>query len=289
MTFLTNSLQIKHIPGNSFIRLLLIVSFVLILSLSLISTSLAAGMPVTLGGGVDASSTILGPGFSATNTDSFTLRTGTTTSATSTVTQVLVTLKAGGENDGTIWATSTGAATSSVNNPWNSITYGNGLFVAVAATTTSQSVMTSPDGQNWTLRTATNTGATWNSITYGNGLFVAVGCAASCLGSANSVMTSPDGITWTPRSAPNINRWNSVVYGNGLFVAVGSAGGAQLVMTSVDGITWTGIVPGGGGGCIWASVTYGNGLFVATDQSGGVCANRIITSHNGSTWTARTP
>lgn len=61
---------------------------------------------------------------------------------------------------------------------WNSITYGNGVFVAVAAQ--GSSVMTSPRNSP-----ADNE---WNSVTYGNGLFVAV----SASGSGNRVMTSPD-------------------------------------------------------------------------------------------------
>ena len=41
------------------------------------------------------------------------------------------------------------------NNGWYSIAYGNGIFVAVAQSTTTKSgVMTSPDGVTWTSRTA---------------------------------------------------------------------------------------------------------------------------------------
>ena len=52
------------------------------------------------------------------------------------------------------------------------MTFGNGLFVAVASSGTSR-VMTSPDGINWTSRTAAESNC-WTSVTYGNGLFVAV-------------------------------------------------------------------------------------------------------------------
>ena len=63
--------------------------------------------------------------------------------------------------------------TASEANNWQSITYGNGLFVAVAATGTNR-VMTSPDGVTWTARSATGDDNIWTSVTYGNGLFVAV-------------------------------------------------------------------------------------------------------------------
>jgi hypothetical protein len=70
-------------------------------------------------------------------------------------------------------------------NTWNSVTYGNGLFVAVAYGGTNR-VMTSPDGITWTPRTTTGTNDTnwWALVTYGNGLFVAVAGSGT-----NRVMT----------------------------------------------------------------------------------------------------
>ena len=40
---------------------------------------------------------------------------------------------------------------SASDNNWTSVTYGNGLFVAVANSGTGNRVMTSYDGINWTL------------------------------------------------------------------------------------------------------------------------------------------
>ena len=156
---------------------------------------------------------------------------------------------------------------------WRSVTYGNGLFVAVASVGTNK-VMTSPDGINWTARAAAEANP-WRSVTYGNGLFVAVASTGT-----NQVMTSSDGITWTARSAEASN-WRSVTYGSGLFVAV-STDGTNQIMTSPDGITWTPIAATEAN--IWSGVTYGNGLFVAVAESG---TNRVMTSPNGTTWTAR--
>ena len=82
---------------------------------------------------------------------------------------------------GTSWTIRTSAA----NNNWYSVTYGNGLFVAVASTGTGNRVMTSPDGINWTIRTSVADNC-WYSVTYGNGLFVAV----AYTGTGNRVMTS---------------------------------------------------------------------------------------------------
>jgi len=168
--------------------------------------------------------------------------------------------------------------TSAANNFWNSVAYGNGLFVAVSYSGTGNRVMTSPDGITWTIRTSAADNA-WVSVAYGNGLFVAVAND----GSPNGVMTSPDGITWTSQTSAATNAWFSVTYGNGLFVAVSYSGTGNRVMTSPDGITWTSQTSAADNN--WYSVTYGNGLFVAVASSG--TGNRVMTSPDGITWTSR--
>jgi hypothetical protein len=71
---------------------------------------------------------------------------------------------------GKVWDKCT---TAIVANNWRSVTYGNGLFVAVAVSGTGNRVMTSPDGITWTIRTSAADNL-WYGVTYGNGLFVAV-------------------------------------------------------------------------------------------------------------------
>jgi predicted RecA/RadA family phage recombinase len=149
------------------------------------------------------------------------------------------------------------------------VTYGNGLFVAVAASGTGDRVMTSPDGITWTSRTSAADNS-WTSVTYGNGLFVAV----SGTGTGDRVMTSPDGITWTSRTNATDNNWTSVTYGNGLFVATSVTGTGDRVMTSPDGITWTSRTSAADNS--WYGITYGNGLFVAVSSNGS--GNRVMTS-----------
>ena len=166
--------------------------------------------------------------------------------------------------------------TSAADNNWQSVAYGNGLFVAVAASGSGNRVMTSPDGVTWTSRTSAADIA-WNSVTYGNGLFVAV--AGS--GTGNRVMTSPDGITWTIRTSTADNNWSSVTFGNGLFVAVAGSGTGNRVMTSPDGVTWTSRTSAAD--AAWNSVTYGNGLFVAVANNGS--RDAVMSSSDGITWT----
>ena len=177
---------------------------------------------------------------------------------------------------GTTWTSRTSAA----DNSWNSVTYGNGLYVAVSSSGTGNRVMTSPDGINWTSRTSAADND-WGDVTWGNGLYVAV----ASTGTGNRVMTSPDGITWTSRTSVADNSWGAVTYGNGLFVAVASTGTGNRVMTSPDGINWTSRTSAADNS--WGSVTYGNGLFVAVSTTG--TGNGVMTSPDGITWTTRTP
>ncbi len=237
----------------------------------------AYGLPVVLGDGVDASSTVIGPGYQATTSDSFTFRVATTSTqidATSSITQVTVDLNGGGANDGLRWV----SALSSSNNNWGAVAFGAGTFVAISASSTSSSVMYSTSTDYWVQATATTTNG-WTAITYGKGMFVVVASTSSLY----PVMTSSTGASWVSRSAPT-NTWKSVVYGNGMYVAVAATSSTSNVMTSYDGANWT--LRTGSASNNWNSVTYGNGLFVAVASSG--TGDRVMTSPDGITWTSRT-
>ena len=151
------------------------------------------------------------------------------------------------------------------------VTFGNGIFVSVTPGVSTNSIMTSPDGINWTLRT--NPNCDWRSIAFGNGIFVVTG-----LNGTQAIMTSTDGINWTYRNAV-VSALMSVTYGNGLFVAVSPWSSA--IVTSPDGITWTlrtVAVPHQ-----WYSVAYGNGMFV-TIANGYNLDNMVAYSSNGIDW-----
>ncbi|WP_288955467.1 sialidase family protein [uncultured Polaribacter sp.] len=135
---------------------------------------------------------------------------------------------------------------SSVNvptNSWQAITYGNGLFVAVASSGTNR-VMTSPDGITWTPRNTPNVTevAAWYGITYGNGVFVAVGDNPTQ--AQNNIMTSTDGITWTLRqslgSRGSFISFRKVVHGGSTILAVGAIGGGLVYInySTDNGTTW---------------------------------------------------
>ena len=156
-------------------------------------------------------------------------------------------------------------------NSWSSVCYGNGLFVAVATSGDIYKIMISPDGITWTSIKCENENS-WSSVGYGNGLFVAV----STTGNGNRVMTSTDGITWTMRNSASNNNWTSVCYGDGLFVAVSRTGNGNRVMTSPDGITWKSVKSANENN--WSSVCYGDDLFLAVSNTGN--KNRVMTNSN---------
>ena len=150
---------------------------------------------------------------------------------------------------------------------WNTISYGNSLFIAASATTI---YMTSTDGRTWTNRT--HPGSILG-VNYGNGQWVALGYNTS------SAYTSPDGITWTARTLPAVKYWFDVIYANGLWVGCSISATGSLA-TSPDGITWTqravldDLVGSAYGNGIWVAVSYNN-------------ANKTLTSPDGITWTQR--
>ena len=176
---------------------------------------------------------------------------------------------------------------------WNSVAYGNNLWVAVAESGTGKRVMTSEDGITWTSRTSAADN-NWFSVAYGKDgnekpLWVAVAAG----GTAGRVMTSPDGIHWTgrdPGSDNNGKSWLSVAYGQDgnekpLWVAVATGGTAgDRVMTSPDGIEWTARTAAADSRQ-WRSVAYGNGLWVAVDMGFNGPGVQVMTSRDGTHWT----
>lgn len=166
--------------------------------------------------------------------------------------------------DGIVWTARTGLP----NVDWQDITYGNGLFVAIAHGTTTY--MTSPDGLTWTPRTLPITNSR-GYVSFGGGLFMYTrGNTSTAL-----VYTSPDGITWTPRTMPTARAWRAPQWGNGRWVVVS---GAAIAATSEDGILWTEVptpfIP------LQPSRAFGDSVFCYVSFSTG----NSMTSLDGLTW-----
>ena len=158
-------------------------------------------------------------------------------------------------------------------NSLSGMTWTGSQFVAVGGAGT---IVTSPNGIAWTVRTTPNstanlTGIAWSS-TAG---FVVVGVSGYHL-------TSPDGITWT-RGSDLSGTMNAVVWTGTQFVTVGTSpfvgSLAMPVFTSPDGITWT--TRSAGNGTLYGLIWTGSRL-VGVGQGG-----QIQTSPDGITWTTQ--
>ena len=164
--------------------------------------------------------------------------------------------------DGFIWTSRTAAS----NDTWSAITFGNGLFVAVASSYTGgNGIMTSPDGITWTLRSGVASGG-YTGVTFGFGTYV-----ASKTGSPGTMVVSYDGITWFDQTTGFSSL--TVFFANGIFTT-----GKRY---SYDGLTWaTATSPN-----FPVKITYGNGYFMAVTDS----EIKYLYSINGINWTADTP
>jgi Immunoglobulin I-set domain len=162
------------------------------------------------------------------------------------------------------------------------VAHAAGLFVATVTRPgfNDGSILTSPDGTNWTPR-VTNlfTGFGLRGVTHGNGRFVVVGNSAS--------LVSTDGVAWTTNfNALHQNRL-AVTFGNGQFVAVGAAGSFANIgvsFSSTDGTNWT-----TGTGTPAEAVTFGNGRFASAGAPASLNAgvpNVVSFCTNVSTWTS---
>jgi hypothetical protein len=157
-----------------------------------------------------------------------------------------------------------------------SLTYGNGVYVAVGG---ASSAASSTNGSTWTVRTIPTLGAgTYADVVYGNGTYLAISTGS------NATAVSSNGNSWVAGgNLPTSTTWTSVAYGNGRFVAIAS-GGRNVAVSTDKGTSWTAVSPGLPSSQTWTKIQYGQGQFMAVAGTTNVCA----TSPDGVTWTART-
>lgn len=128
-------------------------------------------------------------------------------------------------------------------------------------------ILTSPDGTNWTKRVTGITNFLSGITAYPKG-FAAVG-------DAGAILTSADGITWTSRSIGGTNWISRVRWTGDRLVATGETG---TIFTSADGTSWTKQTSGT---TEWINdVTAIGGTWYAP-ATGGV----LLTSTNAVNWT----
>lgn len=149
--------------------------------------------------------------------------------------------------DGITWTAP--ATTGNLLRKWYCGAYGAGLY---AIGSREGSILTSPDGVNWTERVPDSVGAGFPNYHYdavfADGLFVFVG--------AYGIMVSPDGISWsTSYASVSGETFFAVSYGAGRFIAYGSL----RTLISYDGLSWSGLLAAPFN---LQAAAYGEGRFV---------------------------
>jgi hypothetical protein len=163
----------------------------------------------------------------------------------------------------------------------NSITYGNGQFVATV--NYPGGFLTSPDGVVWQWHILAGI-QVYNDVTWGGNQFVAVGTGE---GSYRGVQTSPDGVTWTARN-PNWTAgipFYSVTWNGSQYIAVGGRDTLSAISRSPDGVNWTTVYPNYGE---LRSVAWNGTQFVSVGRSpyvpGYQIPTPILSSRDGVYW-----
>lgn len=185
--------------------------------------------------------------------------------------------------DGILWTQSI-----CPNRNWQSVTFGKGIFVAVAnagvglngSTPTTELVMTSSNGINWTITNAINSSA-WTSVIYGMDIFVAV--SSTIYPGLCNVMKSSDGILWSPDCVGVHSGvgWNNVTFGSPSRFLISSYAGTTAIMTKRStSLSWLPINAPNTKGIFWG-FPQGSGLYVGIGSG----QRLIIISNDGLVWT----
>ena len=192
--------------------------------------------------------------------------------------------------NGTTWTSSTMPTFGdSTLNEWVDITFGYGVFVAIANSGNIAAVGTW-NGTTLTWQgtimdvVADSSAKDWISVAYGNRRFVAISTTGDAAYSFNGLDWLPD--TMPSQDGSTAHYWRQIRYGQGVFFAVGdtgsrtigadpTAGPTTYAATSYDGIVWTErTMPSSQN---WGVVAFGNPDITLGDST---------LSNNKATWIA---
>ena len=179
----------------------------------------------------------------------------------------------------------------------NSVTYGNGRFVA--ADSADGDALVSLNGINWSFYPISTPGTPWYAVTYGNGVF-------SAFSPSGLVATSMLGYAWVTHRASAAQQMNGSAFGCNTFVATGQASArVNNVLTSHFGASWSASPVPIDATANWTAVAYGASRFVAVNTAGtiatlhvrGYCGPTVPTPpkdvsgniENGQVWTYQHP
>ena len=146
-----------------------------------------------------------------------------------------------------------------INKSWQSILFVEGRFIAVSS---DGDIMTSTDGQSWSLTEGLIGSDYVEDMAYGNGVYVAV------TGDTDGEIwqSSNCGVTWSQKHSEIYVEWEEVEYGAGSFVVISHDDTDIKAMRSIDGISWDEVFISDNS---LNGIAYGQGQFlVSVDNSG---------------------
>jgi hypothetical protein len=141
----------------------------------------------------------------------------------------------------------------------NGIDFVNNLFVIAGDLDT---ILTSPDGLNWTYRSSGVIATEHMDVAFGAGNYVSVGDKRDAT-DVGEITVSSDSITWSRLFAFSFDQLRSVAFGAGRFVAVGRNGEAA---ESSEGTIWASV--DSDTGIELNGIAFGNNRFVAVGRNG---------------------
>lgn len=175
---------------------------------------------------------------------------------------------------------------------WGGLAWSSELLLYVSVSTGDlnnnpqlNSIMTSKDGNNWTIQTAPVANS-WVDVIWINKLRLFV--AVSSSGTNNQIMTSINGIDWISRITPTVNiTFTKLIWSNELGICIAIANQSKnYILYSYNCIDWysttTDLASNIGLSCIAWSPELG--LFVAATSNTNPSYYRIVISTNGINW-----
>jgi hypothetical protein len=156
----------------------------------------------------------------------------------------------------------------------NSVTYGNGRFVAVDSA--DGDALVSLNGFSWSFYTISSPGTPWFAVSYGNGVF-------SAFSPSGLAATSMLGYVWVTHKTTAAQQINGSTFGCDTFVATGQlSGDVNDVLTSHFGSSWVSTPVPTDTVANWTAVAFGANRFVAVNTAGDI-ASRHVAGYCGPT------
>ncbi len=137
-------------------------------------------------------------------------------------------------------------------------------------------ILSSPDGTNWTPQTSGTTNYLSGLAPFTNGLLVASG-------NEGTLITSPDGMSWTRRTAGTTNWLYRVKCVNGRLLAMGENG---TLLTSTNAANWT-LLSSGVTNWLNDAVMISNTCYVVGNQGTVLASTNFINWNNVGTITTK--